>query len=197
MKVTWQFVKATAVSGLLLLIPLFVLIVVFEKGVALLRAAVAPLAARFPYHRIAGVSMTTLLAIALILLLAFLLGLVGQTTSGRRAREWLEWRLLGKIPGYVIFKSMLQGSTGLESESEVAVVLARIEDAWQLALLVEVHEDGHRTVYVPGAPNPASGSIYYMTADRLRPAGIPIRQALALIRRLGVGSKDLLKGKLS
>jgi uncharacterized membrane protein len=197
MKLGARFVKATVVGGLLFLVPLIVVIVVFEKGVALLRKVVVPLAGHFPYHKIAGVSVTTLLAIMLILILSFLLGLVAQTTHGRRVREWLEWTILGKIPGYTIFKSMLHGSTGLESEGDVAVVLARFEDAWQIAFLVEVHEDGLRTVYVPGVPNPASGSIYYLTADRVRPVGISMHQALALIRRLGVGSKDVLKGKLS
>jgi uncharacterized membrane protein len=197
MKGRLEFVRTTVRGGLLFIVPLILLIAVLHHGVILLRPVVAPLAARFPEHKIAGVGVTTLLGIALILILSFVVGLIGRTAAGLRCREWLEWAFLGRVPGYTIFKNVVQGSTGPESESEVAVVLVRIEDAWQLALLVEAHEDGHRTVYVPGVPNPASGSIYFMTADRVRPAGISIRQAFGVLRRLGVGSKDLLKGKFS
>ena len=195
MKRRLEFVRTTMRGGLLFIVPLILLIAVLHHGVVLLRPVVVPLAAHFPEHRIAGVGVTTLLGIALILILSFVVGLIGRTAAGRRCREWLDWAFLGRVPGYTILKSAL-GSTGSETE-EVAVVLVRIEDAWQLGLLMEAHEDGHRTVYVPGAPNPASGSIYYLTEDRVRPAGIPMRSAFAAIRRLGVGSKDLLKGKLS
>jgi uncharacterized membrane protein len=39
------------------------------------------------------------------------------------------------------------------------VVLARIEDSWQIAFLVERLEGGHVAVFMPGVPNPLSGSV--------------------------------------
>ena len=197
MKLIPRFLKATIVGGLLFMVPLILMLLVLKQGVEIVRKVVGPLAARFPYHTIAGVGVTTILAVALILVVSFVLGLAAQTSTGRRVREWLEWTILGKVPGYAMLKGVLQGTTGLETEGEVSVALARLEDAWQLAFVVEVHEDGHRTVYVPGAPSPASGSIYYLPEDRVRPIDVPMHQALASIRRLGAGSKELLRGKLS
>jgi uncharacterized membrane protein len=65
-----------------------------------------------------------------------------------------------------------------------------------MGFVVEVHADGHRTVYVPGAPNPASGSIFYMTEDRIRPLDAKTPAVVTAIRHLGLGSKEILKGKL-
>ena len=48
------------------------------------------------------------------------------------------------------------------------VVLARIEDAWQLALVVERVDATHSAVFVPGAPDPKSGSVYLMTDDQFK-----------------------------
>ena len=82
---------------------------------------------------------------------------------------------------------------GVEDEPVPQVVLARIEDAWQIAFLVERLEDGHLAVFVPGAPNPQSGSVYLMTEDRIKPAGIPPAVALKCLTRLGAGSSGLLR----
>jgi uncharacterized membrane protein len=197
MRLIPRFVKATIVGGLLFVIPLILMGVVIRRGLDIVAKVVRPLAAHFPDHRILGVGLTTILSAVVILLASFVLGLAAQTAAGRRVREWLEWTVLGKVPGYAMVKGVLQGSTGLEGEDAVPVVLARLEDAWQLAFLVETHSDGQRVVYVPGAPSPASGSIYFLPADRVRATDIPMTRALAMIRRFGGGSEELLRGRLS
>jgi len=197
MRLVPRFVKATIVGGLLFMVPIILMLLVLKQAVGMVRKAVTPVAVHFPYHTIAGVSVTTILAAVLIVVVSFLLGLVAQTAAGRRVREWLEWTVLGKMPGYAILKGMLQGSTGLEHEDGVRVVLARLEDAWQIAFLVETHADGQCVVFVPGAPSPTSGSIYFLPEDRVRPTDIPMAKALSTIRHMGAGSEELLRGKLS
>jgi uncharacterized membrane protein len=99
------------------------------------------------------------------------------------------------VPGFTFFKTIAQGIAGLEVESELAVALARIEDAWVISFVVERHASGLFTVFVPSAPTPAAGSIYYLTADRLRMLNVPVSAAVACIMRLGVGSRDLLNSQ--
>jgi len=191
------FFKATIVGGLLFMVPLILMVVVLQKGLGLVRKIVVPLAKYFPERTFLGVGMTTILSIAVIVLLCFLFGLVARTAAGKKVRDWLEFTIMGKLPGYALVKGVIQGATGLENEEDVTIALVRIEDAWQIGLVVEVHSDGHRTVYLPGVPNPASGSIFYMTEDRIRPIDAKMGQMLTVIRHLGIGSKDLLKGKLT
>ena len=50
----------------------------------------------------------------------------------------------------------------------MSVALARIEDAWMLSFVVERHASGLLTVFVPSAPTPAAGSVYYLTEDRVQ-----------------------------
>jgi uncharacterized membrane protein len=196
MRIVSGFFKATVVGGLLFMVPLILMTLVLQKGLGIVEKIVVPIARHFPDHRFLGVGITTILSIAVILLLSFGFGLLVRTTAGRRVRDWLEYTIMGKMPGYAILKGMLQGATGLEKEDETTAALVRIEDAWQLGFVVEVHADGHRTVYVPGAPNPASGSIFYMTEDRIRPLDAKTPAVVMAIRHLGLGSKEILKGKL-
>ena len=197
MRIFSGFFKATIVGGLLFMVPLILMVVVLQKGLGLVRKIVVPLAKYFPERTFLGVGMTTILSIAVIVLLCFLFGLVARTAAGKKVRDWLEFTIMGKLPGYALVKGVIQGATGLENEEDVTIALVRIEDAWQIGFVVEVHSDGHRTVYLPGVPNPASGSIFYITEDRIRPIDAKMGQMLTVIRHLGIGSKDLLKGKLT
>ena len=197
MRIFSRFFKATIVGGLLFMVPLILMVVVLQKGLGLVRKIVVPLAKYFPERTFLGVGMTTILSIAVIVLLCFLFGLVARTAAGKKVRDWLEFTIMGKLPGYALVKGVIQGATGLENEEDVTIALVRIEDAWQIGFVVEVHSDGHRTVYLPGVPNPASGSIFYITEDRIRPIDAKMGQMLTVIRHLGIGSKDLLKGKLT
>ncbi len=196
MKVFSGFFKATVVGGLLFMVPLILMVVVLQKALGLVRKIVVPLAKKFPEHTFLGVGMTTILSIVVLVGLCFLFGLAARTRAGKKTREWLEHTILGKVPGYALVKGVIQGVTGLEDENDAKVALVRIEDAWQLGMVLETHDDGLHTVYMPGVPNPASGSIYYMTEDRIRLLDVKMGEALMVIRHLGVGSKDLLKGKL-
>jgi uncharacterized membrane protein len=189
--------RTTVLGGVLFLLPVIVIFVILRQAVALIKPAMAPLVSRFPERPIAGVSVATLAAVAALVVICFLAGLIARSGPARKVTGLLEWTLLAQLPGYMLVKSFFTGVAQFgDAEGGVSTVLARIEDAWQLAFLVETHDDGMRTVFVPGAPSPTSGSVYYLSADRVRPVDIPIQQAVGTIRRLGAGSEDLLRGKL-
>ena len=75
--------------------------------------------------------------------------------------------------------------------------LAWIEESWVLAFIVERPADREEfvTVFVPSAPTPAAGTIYYLPESRVRPIDVPVKVAVKLIMQLGVGSHAALKGK--
>src|SRR4051794_20323311 len=126
--------------------------------------------------------------------LCFMAGLFVGTHPGRRVRDGLEERVLRHVPGFMFVKSLTHGFAGLREETGLSVALARFDDAWVLAFVVERHANGLCTVFVPSAPTPAAGSIYFMAEDRIKPLDVPVLSAMACIMRLGVGSRELFKG---
>jgi uncharacterized membrane protein len=48
-----------------------------------------------------------------------------------------------------------------------------MDDAWQLAFLVERLAGGHFAVFVPDVPTPNTGAVYFLTEDRVRLVDIP------------------------
>ena len=108
MRIFSRFFKATIVGGLLFMVPLILMVVVLQKGLGLVRKIVVPLAKYFPERTFLGVGMTTILSIAVIVLLCFLFGLVARTAAGRKVRDWLEFTIMGKLPGYALVKGVIQ-----------------------------------------------------------------------------------------
>jgi uncharacterized membrane protein len=52
---------------------------------------------------------------------------------------------------------------------------------------------GLAAVFPPGAPNPHSGAVYFVPADRIRSSEVKLVAALNGMRRCGIGAAALLK----
>ena len=197
MKSALRIFKATLVGGLLFMVPLILILVVLRHGIEFANKVVKPIASLSPVDGIAGVTIATLAAVLLLVLMALAFGLFAQTALGQRIRAWLEATVVGKVPGYSILKGILADSDGVSDSEDVTTALAWVEDCWVYAFVLEVHADGHRTVFVPGAPSPLSGAVYFLPEGRVRPIDVPVASVMKAIRGLGIGSAALLEGRLS
>lgn len=69
----------------------------------------------------------------------------------------------------------------------------RFDDSWQLGFKVEQLEGGKSLVYLPGAPDPWSGSVCAVPDDRLLSLDVNITTASDLMKRPGKGSSAALR----
>jgi uncharacterized membrane protein len=196
MKNIVEFLKTTLLGGLLFLVPIVLLALVASTALDIVDDIVEPLAVLIPVESVGGIEVAKLLAGAAIVLFCFFAGLLGQTALAKQLVDWLESAVLSNLPGYEVIKSMGESMVGIERNQAHQAVLARIEEAWQIAFLVERIDGGYVAVFVPDAPNPWSGSVFFMTEDRIRSLDLPRAQLLKCLNRLGVGSNSLLAGRL-
>jgi uncharacterized membrane protein len=194
MKFNLPFFRTTLMGGLLFLVPITVVVIVLGKALGLVHKVMDPLAARIPMESVLGVQTPLLLGIVVIVLFCFFAGLFARTAFAQKILNGLEAALLSKIPGYEMLKSTGESILGVEDQEAYPVVLARFDDSWQIGLRTERLQNGLVAVYIPGAPNPLSGSVCFMTSDRVVPADIPIASALKCMNGLGEGSNALLRG---
>lgn len=194
MKGAIRFVKATLVGGALFLIPVIIMLAILGKAHQLSMKLVTPLLGSFPVAALSYPIAIRVAGVVFLILICFLAGMLAGRHKARKATQWLEDNILVHVPGYLLLKSVARSAAGEEDESLAKPVLARIEDAWQLGFLVERLEAGHLAVYIPGAPNARSGSVYFMTEDRVRPLDVPLPKVMKCMRQLGGGSSSLLSG---
>ena len=83
-------------------------------------------------------------------------------------------------------------SVGLE-EQEMKVVLAKVDDGWQFAFLIEQVNDNLFTVFIPNSPDTWSGSIYHIQRDNIIWTDISHKRVINCLRQMGFGSADLLR----
>lgn len=191
----WRaFLKNTIVGGLVFLVPLGLILLVLKHVMAIANKVAVPLAAILPVTHFAGVTMVTLIAVLLLLLVAFLAGLLARTPCGRRMSAWFEDSILGGLPQYRMAKSMAEGLTQIESGEGMHPVLVRGDEGWQLAYRLDELPGGWIAVFVPQAPTPLSGNVLYVPAHKVRALSIGMPAAMKLVKGIGVGSADALRG---
>jgi uncharacterized membrane protein len=192
-----KFVRTTLAGGVLFLLPLVVVVIIVGKALAIARKIVTPLAAHLPGEPVIGLDAPELLAITLLVLFCFLAGVLARAALAQKAILWLETTVLSNVPGYEFFKSLGGNLLGDEKQRVYPIVLARIEDAWQIALLIERIEGGHVAVFIPGVPSPQSGSLYSMTEDRIKLADVPSTSAMKCLKRYGLDSNAIFGQRLA
>jgi uncharacterized membrane protein len=186
------FIKTTVVGGFVFLIPAAIVVVVLGKVIGTLKILAQALSSFFGIESLVGGFVVELLAIAATVLVCFVMGLLAKRASAKRLREKLDTTLLNSFPGYAFIKGFAEN---LRQAEELAgsfqPVLVRFDDYTQVAF--ETHRDsaGKVALYLPGAPNPWSGTVVYVSHERVEPLAMTLTEALRNIRTLGKGSIEV------
>ncbi|UCG13509.1 MAG: DUF502 domain-containing protein [Deltaproteobacteria bacterium] len=187
-----DFIKTTIVGGIVVVLPVALATLVLTQAITALGALVEPLTDDLPVKTLGGIGVATLSAILLICAICFITGLLIRTRISAIGRDWVEKRLLNRLPGYTIVKSLTQRFSGMEGvEFAPALVDLHGADTHALALLVEEHDDGNYTVFLPLAPTPTIGQVYVIPPEKVKKIDAPLGRVLNSIMQWGVESKEL------
>jgi len=191
-----KIIKATFLGGILFLAPLILLLILLEKGFGIIQKITNPIVSHFPKVKVLGLAIEEIVAILIIIFICFAAGLIAKTTYAQKLIHRLENGILSFVPGYSFMKKMNENIMGFESNEDLKVVLVPTDAGWQFAFLIEQIDENNFSVFIPDAPNPWSGSVVFVEKKNIKDIQISQKQALAYIRKLGYGSKELLKNKL-
>jgi uncharacterized membrane protein len=189
-----NFLRTTLIGGVLYLIPVVVLLAILGKAMQIAERISTPLLRGIEAASLGHILRPQVVAFLMLLLFCFVMGLFARTAFARRIGAFLDTRLLANLPGYAFFKSVADSLAGVEPAGAHSLVMASVEDAWQIAMVVDTLKDGLLAVYIPDVPQGRSGSLLFMTPDRVRPLSISMKSAMVILRRMGAGSKELLQG---
>lgn len=180
------------VDGMLLALPLGAAAYVLYKAIGLLTKLLAPIADLLPEGHWFAIAAVELAAVVVLLLGLLVLGLFARSSPGRRLAATIENVVLSKIPGYVIFKSIVAGFDGDDGDSELRPVLVAFDDNAVLGFITEEAADGGMfTVFVPGAPSTGSGNVVLVPRARVQPLDVPTRRVMRAMKQRGIGVQDL------
>ena len=176
------------VSGLLVVIPLYLAGLLLLKALGSAMGLVRPIAGLLPEW----VAAEQLLSLLLLFALCLLVGFCVRTRAGGKIWERIQQPIAQKVPGYASIRNLAQQLAGQSHSAAWKPALAEIEEALVPAFIIEELEDGRSTVFIPSVPTPLAGAVYILTPDRVHPVDIPLTQAIKAISQWGAGSKHFV-----
>ena len=120
------FVVNRLITGVLVVAPIYLTVLLLLKAAKSLLSIVQPVAKLLPESDASGPDTNTLL---MILFFCFLIGLGMKTPIGRATWERMETSLFERLPGYALFRSLTQQLAGKTEDNTWKPALAEIEDA--------------------------------------------------------------------
>ena len=189
MKNILQAIKTIVIGGAVFLVPVIIVIIVLGKAFGLMIRLAEVISKWTPIDSIGGVALVNILAVLAIVIVCFLAGVAARSRLGKKLSHGLESALLGGIPGYTLVKGFTDSMVSSERYAESFIpVIARFDDVAQLGFEVDRTKNGSVVIFMPGAPNPWSGSVILMNADRVDRLDMSVAEVMKNIRKLGAGS---------
>ena len=188
MRYVREFITSTVVGGLFVVVPVYLAVLLMLKGMKSVGTLVRPFAALLPDW----IPAQALFSLLVLLALCCLVGIVVRTRSGRAIRERLEIVFFERLPGYGLLRSLTQRLAGDTNEEAWKPAMVEIEDALVPGFIIEEHDDGRFTVFVPSVPTPLAGAVYILNRERVHIVDVPFTQAIKAISQWGSGSRKLV-----
>ncbi len=191
-----EFLKTTAIGGLLVLLPVLLLYLLLAETLPLIIALATPIADLFPQGAFDRINFPVLIALILLVGASFVIGLALRSAIGRRMGGWIERNALGRLPAYSALKGLTKGFVGAtEGAAFRPALLISSDDERELAYVIEDHGDGQLTVLVPWSPAAFAGSLKIVSQDRIEFVDTNLGEFTKVLSHWGVGVRDLLGKK--
>ena len=187
MKSLGEFTRTTLIGGVLIVLPIYVSILLLAKSLSIVVKLLSPVTAQIPVT----MQFRQLIAIAILIAVCFVAGIIVRTGLGVRVQRAVEQNLLNRIPGYALVRGLAARMAGRQEGDMFAVALVEMGDGLVMAFVVERHDDGAYTVFVPSVPTPAAGAVFIVAKERVHLVDVPFAKTASVISNWGAGARDI------
>ena len=173
--------------GICVIVPLTIATLVIIKLTKFLNKIAKPL----NLESYLGASLVIILAILTLLLICFLIGFFIQKVF---AFDSFENKVLIKIPGYEIISTIVKGFASSSNHSAFPAVMIELHSSGvsSFGFIMEKHDNGLFTVFVPSSPVLTVGNTYVAKASQLIFLDAKSQEVADCISKWGTGSAKLL-----
>lgn len=189
MKRFLELLKSALVTGLIIVLPAWLAILLLLQLLVKLGVLVKPIASQMPE----AINHPQLVAGAVFVLICLLVGFIVHTAVGRLIARALGKNVFDRVPGYQSLRNIARQFADMDARDGFKPALIEVEDGCLApAFLIEEHVGGQSTVFMPSVPTPMAGSIFIMPSDRIHPLDVPVTTMMKCITKWGADSGELL-----
>lgn len=189
-----EIFKSTFLAAAGVVLPLALLLIIFEKIVSALSSVATPIAeSLFPAAFAKSTLAANLATLFLLLVVSLLLGLFAQTRVGEHIGHWIESHT---FMHFKIYRSIKEFSERLipshDNKLFRPALLTRKDEMNALIFVVEDLDADHFVIFVPSAPSTLSGSTFIVPKSDVLLLDIPALEEAKVFTRWGVGSSKII-----
>jgi len=185
-----EFIRATIMGGLFVLLPVSLLFLLLTELFDLAVAVATPITLLFPEGEFDEARFPTFLAIGLIVTMSLVLGLLMRSWLGIGLGRWIERSVLMPLPGYGFLKNLTHSLGNTNRVSGFKPVLKHLPDGgFQIAYLVEEDSQARCTILLPHAPAAMSGPVEIVPRDKLRVLDCSFGEVMQSLNHWGLGAQ--------
>ena len=189
-----QFLRTTAIGGLLFLLPLIVVAALVSQVAPILLEVSTFLHDYLPDTNTISISTIVSAVLALLVILCFIAGMIARWSISQRLTKLFEKNLLLLFPRYAILKDQMADTIGgEENRPDTQSVLVTLADRQMIGFESERSEDGKKVVvYLPGAPDTWAGSTIIVESSQVITLDRTFGETVSIHENMGRGSLEFI-----
>jgi uncharacterized membrane protein len=190
-----KFLVTAAIGGMLFLVPVVFVVLILGKAFQIMTRLAEPVGKLFPVDHIAGIGLINIVATLLLLLICVIAGLIAKSPLAQSFYKKIDGVLAELVPSYIWSKTVVRNLAGDVDTERFKPILVTLDDQLLLAFEMERSPDGLVVVFMPGAPDVHSGTVAYVTAERVQPLATSLLEINRTLKHMGKGAVALLPAK--
>jgi uncharacterized membrane protein len=147
----------------------------------------------FPKESFERVNLPGLLAIVLIVLVSFIIGLLIRSDWLSRIGKAFERQVLLKLPMYEMLKSISASLTESDTSSFRPALIRNSDGGGDPCYIIERHSNDLATVLLPWSPASFAGSVKVVNVDSLMALDCTLDAFSRSLALMGVGVESCMK----
>ena len=187
---TKRWLKTNIVYGLVVIVPLAVLALLLAKVVEILQN----ISVALELDSTLGAGVAIITAFLFLLLACIGIGAIVRTNIGSWSFARLEAAVFKRVPGYELVANILKGFVGEEDAYPAVMVQLHGPGSAVLGLVMEEHQSGMLTVFVPSAPAATVGAVHVIERERVTFLQASTIDVVNCISQWGIGSHKVVGG---
>ena len=191
-----RFFITTVIGGLVVVLPLTIFVFLVRLVFQLIFNVVAPIGSLFSFPESVKEWIVNLVALAVVILIFFLIGLFVRTNFGNQLFAMIERDLFSRLPFYNTLRETVRQLIGTNRTPFGRVVLVDVfgTKTKMTGFITDELGNDMYTVFVPTTPNPTNGFLFHCHISQIEfLENIKSEDALRTIIAIGSGSNLLFK----
>ncbi|WP_417608382.1 hypothetical protein [Owenweeksia hongkongensis] len=185
MSISKKPVGAIIIGGIFFLLPVLAILVLVTRGIKILLPVGNKLVNALNIHSLFGAATITVVSLVLLLIIAYLSGLLLSKGFFRRWNNAIEEKLFLLFPNVQMLKYQMMDDTAAFLDKKWDAILLEEDGSFTIAFITDESYGSVLSLYIPDAPRIDAGEVRYVKHSACTFHPISMKMAMKALSHFG------------